>query len=144
MKNDVNYDNRFDEIIKELENNHYSVFDKIEIFFYRNFGNTYDFFRYNLIQGIKNFWRFKKVIWRHRWYDYSFSDDVVEECYKIMAENWYKSHYIGGDKDELELIHIVELFEKMNNIEPDVYYIDEEGALRENIYKLIGENRYWD
>lgn len=135
-----------DEMIKEwseLEDN-YTMWDKVVIFFYRTFGNVIDFFRYDLVQGLKNFWHFKKVIWRHRWWDYSYTDDLVEEAYKIMAENWHKNHYVGGDKDEKELKHIVGLFKKKREIDTFTVDDDEEDIIRKEIYRLIARKRYWD
>lgn len=135
-----------DEVIKLMEEqeDNYTLWDKIDIAYHRAFGRIHDFFKYELIQGLKNFWYFRKVIWRYRWYDYSFTDDVVERAYQNMAENWHKNHYVGGDKDEKELKVIVAWFEKMNNLSSLTAEGDEEDVIRKEIYRLIARKRYWD
>lgn len=135
-----------DELIKEMEkmDENRTIWEKIEIWYYQVFGRGWDFFRYDLIQGIKNFWFFRKVVWRYRWYDYSFTDAVVEQAYKGMSENWHKNHYVGGDKDEKELKIIVALFDRMKDTSTLTAEGDEEDKIRKEIYRLIARKRYWD
>ena len=135
-----------DKMIKELEQEEadFTVLDKIDIWVHRTFGGFIDFFRYDLKAGLQNFWRYKKVIWRHRWYDYSFADDVVAELYKDRVENWHKNHYVNGDKDEVELKIIVELFKRLEDAEYLVVRDDPEDKIRKEIYQRIARKRYWD
>ena len=39
------------------------------------------------IQSLKNFWTFSKVIWNFRWWDYSFTMDMLKVCLKEMSDN---------------------------------------------------------
>ena len=39
------------------------------------------------IQSLKNFWTFRKVIWNFRWWDYSFTMDMLKVCLKEMSDN---------------------------------------------------------
>jgi len=135
-----------DKMIKELEQEEadFTVLDKIDIWVHRTFGGFKDFFRYDLKAGLQNFWRYKRVIWRHRWYDYSFADDVVAELYKDRAENWHKNNYVNGDKDEVELKIIVELFKRLEDAEYLVVQDDPEDKIRKEIYERIARKRYWD
>lgn len=138
--------NSIDDSIAELEKkeDNFDIIDKVEIKLHRLFGGIYGFFRYDLIQGLKNFWRFKKVIWRFRWWDYGFSDDLTNEAYKVMAENWHKSHYVGFEKDEKELKIIVELFKRMKETNTFTIDEDEEDKIRKDIYQRIARKRLWN
>jgi hypothetical protein len=39
------------------------------------------------IKSLKNFWTFRKVIWNFRWWDYSFTMDMLKVCLKEMSDN---------------------------------------------------------
>ena len=140
------FDNSVEQMIKEIEKefNNMPWYEKLEIYFYRAFRGPIHFFRYDLWIGLKNFWRYKAVIWNHRWWDYSYADNVVEELYKERAENWKYSHHVNGDKEEKELKIIVELFERMNETETFTQNEDKEDILRKEIYQRIARKRYWD
>jgi len=134
------------DIFKELElaESELNTLDHIDIWFHRTFGGFIDFFRYDLPQGIKNFWYYRKVIWRHRWYDYGFADDVVRRLYEDRSENWHKSHYVGFEKDALQLDIIVELFKRLEDAEFLTVEDDPEDKIRKEIYRRIARKRYWD
>ena len=119
-------------------------YDEVEIFLYRMFRTPWHFFRYDLWIGLKNFWRYKKVIWRHRWWDYAYADDVIHELYKERADNWKHSHHVNGDKEEAELKIIVELFRRMIEVETATQDGDQEDRYRKEIYRRIARKRYWD
>ena len=38
------------------------------------------------IKSLTNFWTFRKVIWNFRWWDYSFTLDVLKVCLKEMSD----------------------------------------------------------
>ena len=40
------------------------------------------------IKSLKNFWTFRKVIWNFRWWDYSFTLDMLKICLKEMSDNF--------------------------------------------------------
>ena len=41
----------------------------------------------NFIKSLKNFWTFRKVIWNFKWWDYSFTMDMLKVCLKEMSDN---------------------------------------------------------
>jgi hypothetical protein len=47
----------------------------------------------NIIEGIKNFWRFRKVIWNYRWYDHTYFLDIQSEVLKDMSNR----HLVDGN-----------------------------------------------
>jgi hypothetical protein len=39
------------------------------------------------IKSLRNFWTFRKVIWNFRWWDYTFTLDMMKVCLKEMSDN---------------------------------------------------------
>ncbi len=145
-----------DYLVEEFDK-HFQEFtslEKVEIILHRCFGGIYDFFRYDMVAGLKNFWRYRSVIWRHRWYDYSFADEVVREMYKERAEKWHQSHYVGAEEDEKLLNKIVDLFESLRIENEYVVDYGEDGKFlnvsstedhtRKEIYSIIASKMFWD
>jgi hypothetical protein len=140
-------DNRPEYSSEELEkimNAKYPWYEELYYYFYRAVFRIIDFFRYDLVQGLKNFWFYKGVIWRHRWWDYAYADDVIIKMFKERADLWKNSHYVGLEEDEAKLKEIVENFEKMKEAESGINENDEEQKFRTKAYEIIGENRFWD
>jgi hypothetical protein len=76
-----------------------------------------------IIKSLKNFWTFRKVIWNFRWWDYSFTLDVLKVCLKEMADNLETK---GIEVDESRLKKVVKMrraIEIMNNMR-GVEYIE--------------------
>ena len=55
----------------------------------------YDFFRYDIPQGIATVAYFFPVIWRFRRWDYGFQLAVIKRMLQNCDKHWSKSHYIG-------------------------------------------------
>ena len=119
-------------------------YDKVEIFLCGLIRVPWNFVRYDFWNGIKNFWRYKAVIWRHRWYDYSLADDVMAEMYKDRLENWKYSYHLHAHEDEKYLKIIVELFKRLKETDTLTVEDDEEDRIRKEIYRLIARKRLWD
>ena len=51
----------------------------------------------SLLTSVGNLWRFAKVIWRFRWYDYSYQEAVIDKMLAICEDNWDSSHYVGAN-----------------------------------------------
>jgi len=47
---------------------------------------AYSLFRYDLPLFFRNVWRFRKVLWNHRWWDYRFTLEALHTSLSIMEE----------------------------------------------------------
>jgi hypothetical protein len=49
-----------------------------------------------IIESIINLWKFRKVVWDWRWYDYSYQLDVIVFQLQELEKVWgKKTHYVG-------------------------------------------------
>ena len=46
----------------------------------------YSFFRYGLPSFIKNIWKFRTELWKHRWWDYTFTLMMLKRSLEIQEE----------------------------------------------------------
>lgn len=61
---------------------------------------TYEFFRYDIKNFVKNVWHFRKGLWNYRWWDYRF----ILEMFKLSIEGMYpKVEKDGIEVDESRL-----------------------------------------
>ena len=57
--------------------------------------DIYNFFRYDIPQGIATVIYFFPVIWRFRRWDYNFQLAVIKRMLQNCDKHWDKSHYVG-------------------------------------------------
>lgn len=113
---------------------------------------------YNIKNGIKNFWKYRKVIWNDRWYDYQPIFNILEFKLKDTIKNWDKAHYVGSHftklRMQITLNRIEEYQVNLENIQ-ELYYlkkIDKKEYIRlkdellNKTWKSLGRNitRFWD
>ena len=55
----------------------------------------YEFFRYDIHQGLATVIYFFPVIWRFRRWDYGFQLAVIKRMLQNCDKHWDKSHYVG-------------------------------------------------
>lgn len=68
-------------------------------------------------KGLSNFWKYRKVIYNDRWYDYNFLHNILKVKLIDMRDNWDKSHYVGHN-NELELLKdLVQILEDIEHLE---------------------------
>lgn len=75
------------------------------------------------IKSLKNFWTFRKVIWNFRWWDYTFTLDMMKVCLKEMSDNLETK---GLEVDEPRLKKVAKMrraIEIINNMK-GVHYIE--------------------
>lgn len=113
---------------------------------------------YNIKNGFKNFWKYRKVIWNDRWYDYSYIFKLLEFKLKDTIKNWDNAHYVGSHftklRMQITLNRIEEYQVNLENIQ-ELYFtkkIDRKEylLLKEELlnktWKSLGRNiiRFWD
>ena len=74
----------------------------------------------NTINGFSNLWRWRKIIWRDRFWDYQFLIDTIEFKLKDMEENWVKNTWGCGDKKiKKELQGLLMILEEIDHLDND-------------------------
>lgn len=111
--------------------------------------------------GMENFWKYKSIIYRDRWWDYSFTMQLLQFKLKDTIDNWTEknTHSVGAyftRKRMIVLLKRLENFEDtLDNLQYDFIvnkkYTKEEydEARKEVIMKTwlsLGNNiqRFWD
>lgn len=124
----------------------------------KNFWNIYDdtvfevsmFFRnkirspfYSIIDGLGNFWKYRKVVWNDRWWDHAFLTYWIGAKIQDMHDNWDDSHYIGSEKEKEVLEKLLGYLEIMSNYEFEE--ASQEQAKKE-FFKLLSAHyeKFWD
>ena len=62
---------------------------------------TYSVFRYDIPRFIANIWRFKKMLWEHNWWDYTYTLQALYTSISIMEKNFsVKGYEVAASKDK--------------------------------------------
>lgn len=113
---------------------------------------------YNIKYGIKNFWKYRKVIWNDRWYDYQYIFYILEFKLRDTIKNWGNAHYIGSEftrkRMQVLLNRIEEYTVNLENLGELYYakkiskteYNKQKEELINKTWKALGRNitRFWD
>jgi hypothetical protein len=67
--------------------------------------------------GIKNLWAWRKIIWRDRWWDYSFLMTIIEFKLKLMRDNWDNSHYVNSEHEKEQLEKLLTILNEIQELE---------------------------
>ena len=114
----------------KLKNKLNNIKLNIGIWFTHNFKYPYLEFK----SGIKNFWKYRKIIWDDRWYDYFFIIELYKFKLKDNIDNWDKSNYVGSNFTKKRMII---LYNRLNS------YLDNLEELQEQYYyKKITKSQY--
>jgi len=76
---------------------------------------VYDFFRYDIHQGIASLIYFFRVIFRFRRWDYTFQLDVIQRMLENCDHHWRKSHYLGKDFTHLRIKVLLRMLARYRN-----------------------------
>lgn len=88
---------------------------------------TYELFRYKIPYFIENVWYFKKELWQHRSWDYTFSLMMLRRSLTKLA---HTLEFYGWEED-------VSRMKKVNEIKRVIYLID---RIREDEYLKDAQN----
>lgn len=156
------YDDLLEEAITEQEykeqSRKISIKDKLEdIEIWYNNLFIFDII-YNIKNGIKNFWNYRKVIWNDRWYDYQYIFFIIEFKLKDTIKNWDRAHYVGAHFTKLRMQVLLNRIEEyqtnLENLQELYYtkkiskieYTEQKDKLINKTWKALGRNitRFWD
>ena len=94
--------------------------------------------------GIKNLWKFRKIVYRDRWWDYSFMLDMIEFKLKDMEKHWGKDTSYVGDKFTAGRLKVI-----LKDLEDYREFFDGDEFVNIKDYKKIKKerskkmNRFW-
>lgn len=50
----------------------------------------------SLLVSATNLLKFAKVVWKFRWWDFSFQEEMIDKMLEKCENNWTDSHYVGA------------------------------------------------
>lgn len=94
----------------------------------------------SIIYGIKNFIKYRNLIWNDRWYDYSFLHEILRFKLNDMKENWESAHYVGSEYELKLLEELVQILDTIESIENGTLV---KGDFEiDNLYQDFGEKLF--
>jgi hypothetical protein len=96
---------------------------------------AYSFFRYDIPGFFKNIWHFRKPLWNFRWWDYRFTLEMFQACFKIMSPRFEK---LGLEIDETRMLKVNKMnraIEILQNFLDDTFIEEAEKELGELIIR---------
>lgn len=51
----------------------------------------------SFVEGLRNIWTFSRSVWRFRWWDFSFQEEMIDKMLEVCEERWSESHYVGWE-----------------------------------------------
>jgi hypothetical protein len=87
-----------------------------ETWWYRSF----DFFVIGIPNFIKNVWKFRKVLWNHRWWDYRYTVETLRTSIEIMEKDMHHGTEVRESRDK-KIAKMQRAIQIMKNIENDSY-----------------------
>jgi len=92
--------------------------------------------------GVKNIWKWKKIIYNDRWWDYHFLHEILKFKLEDMEKNWSDSHYVNFEEDQKEIHDLVELLKTID--EKDDMTEDISAIYEEFGHKLFSKRKFMD
>ena len=90
--------------------------------------------------GITNFWKWRKVIYKDRWWDYAFLHEMLKFKLEDMEKNWEFAHYVDSEKEQKELKELIEILEKIEKAEEE--FGDVSDLYEEFGHKLFSKRKF--
>lgn len=119
----VNFNNSFFKSLKRLAwHNHWLY-------------KTYALFRYDIPLFIKNVWRFRRELWKHQWWDYRFTLNMLERSLTIMEEGMSTKGWEVRETREPKVQAMRRALELLKNNREDNYIERAEVVLGELIMR---------
>jgi hypothetical protein len=122
-----------------------------DILFWLRFNVLYPY--KDIKYGLNNYWKYRKIIWRDRWYDHDFILDLIQFKLDDMEKHWgVDTHYVGDHFTKLRIQSLQKDLQKYRDLIngdlyfPKKYYKQEEKQIKEKIsrrfFRLLP--KFWD
>jgi hypothetical protein len=95
---------------------------------------TYSLFRYDLPHFFSNIWRFRKVLWNHQWWDYSYTLEALKTSLEIMEKGLHNGYEIAESRNK-KIEKIRRAIQLIKNVRTDSYISMAENELGEIILR---------
>lgn len=115
---------KLNEVVEDIDYKRHSWFNSFKSFF----------------NGLYNFWKFRKIIFRDRFWDYSFLVEILVFKLKDMEDNWVKNTHYEGDKFTKGRITV--LRRRIESLEDDIQEIEERYMDYFSTHDVTDEERY--
>jgi hypothetical protein len=78
---------------------------------------TYEVIRYKIPAFLKNIYRFRKMLWNHRWYDYRYTLEALQTSIKIMEKGMHNGNEVPESRNKkiAKMQRAVELLDHIMN-----------------------------
>lgn len=81
---------------------------------------TYSTVRYDIPQFFKNIYRFRKVLWNHRWWDYRYTLEALQTSLEIMESKMHDGMEVRESRDK-KIAKMQRAIQILKNISDDKY-----------------------
>lgn len=88
----------------------------------------YQTIRYDIPSFTKNVYRFRKVLWEHRWYDYRYTLHALQTSLEIMEKKMHDGMEVRESRDK-KIVKMQRAIQILKNINDDCYIDMAEGEL---------------
>lgn len=80
----------------------------------------YQTIRYDIPSFVKNIYRFRKMLWNHRWYDYRYTLEALQTSLEIMEKKMHDGMEVRESRDK-KIAKMQRAIQILKNINDDKY-----------------------
>lgn len=80
----------------------------------------YQTIRYDIPSFVKNIYKFRKVLWEHRWYDYRYTLQALQTSIRIMEKEMHRGNEVAESRDK-KIVKMQRAIELIQHIMDDDY-----------------------
>jgi len=81
---------------------------------------TYSTIRYDIPSFLKNIYRFRKMLWNHRWWDYRYTLEALQTSLEIMEKKMHDGMEVRESRDK-KIAKMQRAIQILKNINDDKY-----------------------
>lgn len=89
----------------------------------------YEWFRYDLPRGIKNYWRWRRVIWEDCQWDWDTLARIMEFKLRLMADSTDNWHVMSASRSKRQMLIVAHILKRLREDNYDPYVIQFPGEI---------------